>query len=257
MYDYWECFIEQWFSSSSSKAIKGWTDPDAIPLYNNPDTKDMSSDYLPEPWWGNGGSQTLHSVVINFNPGEGGCLQTKGCICYQSSYAGDMVNNSKALPKTRDWHFKKRAKPVLAALKSIGAISCYQGLENHLSLELIPWHTQKVDANYKNYLKKNIMMVYQHSLCFAANEASRIANGKLKNVVLLKMSGDNTKFLVEELIRAGIDAKLGSRGILSIKDGKYLEFSIAKLPGVRFISIWGPKSRNNFPSALENILRSI
>lgn len=247
-YKYWECFVAQWYNGK--KVIRDWSDP-GVP----------SSCYIPEPWWGNDGTQPLYSVVVNFNPGSGGPAQKHSSVPYCHSYASDIVNHiptksftSRTRPKkgenkqwpynTAYWHMNRRAKPIL---NNISNTSDYT-LENHLSIELIPWHTDKVDQrNYVPYLEYNIKAVYEHSICFAANESKRI-DGKLKNVVLLRMSGVFTKNLLDKLGKK----KLVTYTIIcegNVNHGYYLEFSLDKWPGVRFISIWGKYTRNNFPVA--------
>ena len=242
---------------------QGWTDPDNMPLYNNPDKKDSTSLYIPEPWWGNDGTKPLHSVVINFNPGEGGPCQERGVIPYKTSYANDIVNKANVLPCTRKWHDNKRAKPILDALYNLGYIKGDNGLENHLSIELLPWHTVSADNNYKQYLFNNITMVLNNVICFAANESRRIANQKLKNVVIMRMNGGRAKSVFEEMRKRipNFQYKSQKPHVTMYGNGRYMEFQIHShgLNDIRFICIWGPRSRNNFPpkSALEDILKSI
>ena len=260
-YNYWENFIKNW---SAQKVSQGWTDPDNMPLYNNPDKKDLTSLYIPEPWWGNDGTKPLHSVVINFNPGEGGPCQERGVIPYNGSYANDIVNNPNVLPCTRKWHANKRAKPILDALYNLGYIKVGYGLENHLSIELLPWHTANAqDKAYTQYQQMNINMVFEKVICFAANESRRIANKKLKNVVIMRMNGGRAKSVFEEMRKRipNFQYKSQTLHVTPCGNGKYMEFQIHShgLNDIRFICIWGPRSRNNFPpkSALEDILRLI
>ncbi len=247
-YHYWEDFVSQWHKGTA-KAILGWSDPDKTPALCNMSGGTPSSLYIPEPWWGNDGSQPLHSVVINFNPGRGGKDQERGNVPRNYSYA-DIVNstiepdpkNKKWPNNTANWHKTRRADPVQKA------ICPKSSLESHLSVELIPWHTAGVDnKTYIPYLKHNIKAVYEHSICFAAYESGRIQNDHLKNVVLLKMSGNFTKYLLDNLGKAHcckprviIEGNVGGKA-------NYLEFSLDTWPDVRFISIWGKSSRNNFP----------
>lgn len=259
-YNYWESFVKDW---SKKKVSSVWTNPDCLPLYNNPTKKDLTSLYIPEPWWGNDGTKPLHSVVINFNPGEGGPCQERGVIPYNGSYANDIVNNPNVLPCTRKWHDNKRAKPILDALYNLGYIKVGYGLENHLSIELLPWHTVSADDNYKQYLFNNITMVLDNVICFAANESRRIANQKLKNVVIMRMNGGRAKSVFEEMRKRipNFQYKSQKPHVSTYGNGRYMEFQIHShgLNDIRFICIWGPKSRNNFPpkSALEDILRLI
>lgn len=257
-YHYWNNFVNNWVYGSNPT---GWSDPNSLPLYNNQANKDLSSLYLPEPWWGNDGTKPLHSVVINFNPGEGGLAQTRMSIksIFKGSYARDIVGNATTvLPDTHKWHNKYRALPILNSLERIGAISQPYSLENHLSVELLPWHTQKVTTNYKKYLAHNIQAVFDHSIRFAADMSTKIINKKLNSVVILRMSGANTNQLLNLLNTIG-ETSHPVKSALPIFDGKYLEFKINSLRDIKFISIWGPTSRNKFPSphSLDAILSSI
>ena len=123
-YKYWEEFVAQWYKNTDN-AIKGWSNPDEEPApLCNTKGGEKSSLYIPEPWWGNDGKQPLHSVVINFNPGEGGPQQERESIrnrkLYNGSYADDIVNYSGETGKKGDrwpdntayWHFIYRARPV-------------------------------------------------------------------------------------------------------------------------------------------------
>ena len=250
-YLYWEDFIAQWhkWKKGESKVPIGWSNPDDLPLYNNPKDRDESSQYIPEPWWGNDGRQPLHCVVVNFNPGMGGEEQKYDIIPYESSYTHDIVNNCNVLPCTRCWHCSKRAKPILGIVKEEENIKDSLGLQHCLSVELIPWHTRTVTPPYWEYLKTNISQVYDYSICFAANEARRIANQKLNSVVILKMSGENTKTLLKYLDEAKISSsKVKPIQSVNSGNGKYMEFTLNDLSDIKFISIWGPHSRNEFPS---------
>ena len=251
-YTYWNDFIKKWFSGC--KNIDGWTEP----------AGELSPLYIPEPWWGNDGSQPLHSIVVNFNPGKGGIPQTRKNLTkvFKSSYANDIVNNttiqsgSKEWPNcTRNWHLKKRAIPIL---QHLGIDKSLIKIESHLSIELIPWHSENaVHKDYTDYLKENIQKIYEHSICFAAHEAERIENEKLKNVVLLKMSGNFTKFLLDLLK----DAKCCEYSIIEEKrlhNAAFLTFTLCTFPNTCFVSIWGRNSRNNFPiSHMQEILNNI
>lgn len=244
-YKYWEKFIATW---SKRKIMKGWTDPCPPILLNGPSFIDKTTDYIPEPWWGNDGTQPLHSVVINFNPGAGGCCQKRGVVPYVSSYAGDIVNNMSILSQTRNWHWVHRAKPLLDELNSLGIISSGYTLKNHLSIELLPWHTSNVDKAYMLYISDNIKEVYDNVICFAANESRRIKNSKLKNVVIMRMNDQKAKLVFEEIKKATGYSWHSERSYTTTSgQGKCEEFTISSLSDIRFICIWGPTSRNDFP----------
>ena len=119
-----------------------------IPVLNNIALNTKSSDYIPEPWWGNHNIDIpLHSVIINFNSKQGEVIQLRNAVPYKNSYATDIVD-SGYLSQTAKWHESKRAKPILEALKRIGVLpSNYTPyLTNHLSVKLIPWHTENIGA---------------------------------------------------------------------------------------------------------------
>lgn len=268
-YDYWNDFVDKWFKGITQ--ISNWTNPNSLPLLNslNPNcglNLDYSSFYIPEPWWGNDGTEPLHSVVINYNPGDGGYAQEKTQIkkYYHDSYAQDIVNNAKVLPDTRKWHESKRAHPILESLNRLGVINVacktnVQCLNHHLSVELIPWHTAKASSNknYWAYLALNIQAVYDHCICFAADMSRKIANKKLKNVVIVRMSEGDTKKLINCLSTINKTACLGNVNVTASGKGKWMEFTINGIKGVKFVSIWG--SGNNFPSKpdLDEILKKI
>ena len=257
-YNTWESCIADWYAGRS---MGTWTDPNSIPLLNNIALKTKSSDYIPEPWWGNHDMDIpLHSVVINFNPGRGEDIQLRNNVPYKGSYATDIVD-SGCLPKTAKWHKNRRALPILNALKRIGVLptNYIPSLDNHLSVELIPWHTENTSAKcgFGQYLKDNILNVYEYAICFAAHESKRIANEKLRNVVILRLSETNTKNLLNLLDGIGYSSIVSHKRTVPETKSHCFEFTINRLPGIRFFSIWGSNSRNNFPkgSDMEYILK--
>lgn len=250
-YKYWEDFFRQW--KAGAKAINGWTDPDSLPLYNS-DKKDLSSLYVPEPWWGNDGNPRtpLHSVVINFNPGAGAAAQSINSINAQSfpSYAN--LVNSNYLKKTANWHFDRRAKPILTALNRGGYISNDDiSLKSHLSIELIPWHSQSADKTYLKYCRQNLNNIFDCSIKFAADESRRIANTKLKNTVIIKMSGDRMTALLKGF--ESIKQCSSSSGICTAPsdNGCYMVFHFDSIPDIKFVCVWGKHSRNKFPDSAD------
>ena len=244
-YSYWEEFIKQWQYKNLS-GIQDWSNPDDFPLYNTPDDKELSSLFIPEPWWGNDGTQPLHSVVINFNPGAGGPKQERSEFPHNCSYANDVVGNIEVLPDTRKWHKSNRAMRILNTLKRNNWIKGSFGLENHLSVELIPWHTKNVEKNYMPYLKKNIMAVYEHSICFAANESRRIQNEKLNSVVIVRTSDTKVQSILDELKKKEIASEIVAKGASTNGQGKYMEFRLIPLADIRFVCLW-KTSFNDFP----------
>ena len=245
-YNTWESCIADWYAG---RPMGTWTDPNTIPLLNNIALGTKSSDYIPEPWWGNHDMDIpLHSVVINFNPGQGENIQHRTARRYHGDYAKDIVD-SGCLPKTAQWHKNRRALPILNALKRIGVLSEDYTLDNHLSVELIPWHTENTSAKcgFGQYLQENILNVYEYAICFAAHESKRIANEKLRNVVILRLSETNTKNLLNLLDGIGYSSIASPQRTVPGTKSHCFEFTINRLPGIRFFSIWGSYARNNFP----------
>ena len=258
-YNTWESCIANWYAG---RPMGTWTDPNTIPLLNNIALGTKSSDYIPEPWWGNHDMDIpLHSVVINFNPGQGENIQHRNVIPYHGDYGRDIVD-SGCLSKTAKWHKNRRALPILNALKRIGELptNYIPSLDNHLSVELIPWHTENIGraSGFRNYLMANILNVYEYAICFAAHESKRIANEKLRNVVILKLSETNTNILLKLLDGIGYSSIASPKRTVPGTKSHCLEFTINRLPGIRFFSIWNSISRNNFPPAedLDYILKN-
>ena len=251
---YWDYFVDQWKTCPFGKNILDWGSPDCVPLYNN--SAFLSSCFIPEPWWGNDGNDPLFSVVINYNPGEGGPLQQKGRIDF-NTYSVDVVkNNQLCLVETAYWHWKRRGEPIHEAIGLNGT-----SLKNHLSIELLPWHTQGTTTTYWNYLFQNIKQVYEHCILFAAEESSRIQNPCLRNVVILRINGDKTKKILCEM-----NNKLGVEICIEdekdINDGMFLKFKITDninhaINNVTFVSIWGSNCWNNYPYNLKEIISAI
>ena len=148
-YSYWNDFVNIWKVNPTPQPILGWTNPNLVPLYNNPVVKDFSYDYIPEPWWGNDGTHALDSVILNYNPGEGGLVQEYanskslfGAANYQSFVDGEVIGITNHFPGTNRWHSGKRAKRIFNTLvRNSISLSGSGNIENHLSIELIPWHT--------------------------------------------------------------------------------------------------------------------
>lgn len=255
-YKYWEDFIKEWRDSENfkltNKKICGWTNPNLPPvLINDPQKKDLSSDYIPEPWWGNDGTQPLYSVVINFNPGAGGPNQLRDNFPKGVSYSKDVVWNQSILPDTRKWHKSKRAMRILNTLYRQDSIRKPYGLDNHLSVELVPWHTKGVDNEFNAYLNQNIKAVYENSICFAANRSREIENDKLHSVVIVRMNDSNTQIIMDRLKHLGVESDIVSTGVTASGLGSYMEFRLSSLSDIRFISIWGKQSWNDFPPNAE------
>ena len=248
-YKYWDSFVCDW--QKKIKSIGEWSDPDLIPLYNDPSFKTRSSLYIPEPWWGNDGSLPLHSVIINYSPGEGQETQLHSSLPHISSYANDIVL-SGILPRTNCWHCKNRALPILSSLKRLNCIKGPLSLNNHLSVELIPWHMKGVNKSFWDYVSQNASVVFENVICFAANESSRIANEKLKDKVLLKINEDGILRLLDvfQTVDIGSEIVLHKRPTLSGK-AFFLKFRFDSLPNNCFIALWGTRARNNLPQPID------
>lgn len=260
-YTYWEQFFQQWLLRH--KAILGWNDPDVVPLLNTLTPMDLSSDYVPEPWWGNDGGTPLHSVVMNYNPGKGASVQRLPTILSLGPLTYAQLVKGGHLPLTGNWHFKRRALPILQYLQTNGLIrSNAVGIESHLSVELIPWHTESADKRhgYQQYVSQNLQQIFENCFIFAANESKRIVNNKLRSTVIIRK---NFSSVVNEYLAPFQNHRITGYRIItsttSIGSGKYSVFELTKIKGVRFVCIWGPHSRNNFPPQkdLNSILDSI
>lgn len=241
-YDYWQEFFEEWKVCKGSKGILGWTAPDDLPVLNNPKVTplDLSSKYCPEPWWGwDNTDKPLYSVCINLNPGQGGPKQVylPGNPAYVHTIYADLIKDP-ALIATSNWHYKERAKKLLDA---IGIKS--PSLENHLSIELIPWHTGTFHKGAKAYLKQNRNAIFEHCIEFAA-EASRHITGPLNKIVILRCTKGNIDMLNKGFKVVGKVDTLVSFGI------KYYVFKYDGINDVTFICIWHPHAMNHFPKDL-------
>lgn len=295
-YRYWDKFYEAW-RHNDMNAIKclGWTDAN----------KDgVSACYLPEPWWGNSGGvdQPLESVVINFNPGPGGPDQERHKFQCKRSYQGfvrDQVLrfvmnlSTQSILKTSKWHYTKRTECIKKMLSQYVDVSTFT-LKNHLSIELIPWHTTS-STEIVGYCAKNRKAIFDYCIKFAAAASIKIQNPILSGVVLLRMSSSFFKqimggigglnYLLEEhAIYSNVNSQSckntpnpsnslnnDSQNLVvkSIKEldhklikkveAYYCLFEFSSIPGVKFACIWGPKTRNNFPGSdcMKEIIKQI
>ena len=103
-------------------------------------------------------------------------------------------------------------------------------------------------CGFGKYLKDNILNVYEYAICFAAHESKRISNDKLKNKVILKLSGRKTAEILKFLDGIGYSSISSPQRTVPGTKSHCLEFTIDRLPEIRFFSIWGSTSRNDFPS---------
>lgn len=276
-YAYWDDFVNNWRNLPPVEYINpaplpphhqilGWTNPNLTPLMNSQTLADYSLQYLPEPWWGNNGIHVLNSVVINYNPWIGGPTQHHHVSTNLNGFANysDFVNysvlNGGAMEATNKWH-RGRARRILNTLNRYlnnngHPILPNVNLVNHLSVELLPWHTQDATSpNFHTYKNNCLLEIYNCCFAFAANESMRINNQKLQNKVILRLSGDATQNILHGLNQIGIHSNIIIPPTYTpnppLGNGGYFKFSFNGIPNIDFISIWGKKSRNDFPSNLE------
>lgn len=274
-YDYWDDFFKEWKKGkshgnvSNADKIKGWSNPDSneCSLFNNIDTSDKASEYVPEPWWGNDGTAPLHSVVINLNPGQGGEEQLLSAVFGFSTYA-DLVN-SNHLKETINWHFTERASPLFAALDKISLTDVWSrnlNVSNHLSIELIPWHTKQASGigyakQYNAYIKQNLREIFDYCISFAAVASRNIANNKLKNTVIIRASYRRIEPLLLKLKKAEITGYKEMPKVLTLNgsNSKYQVFELNAFKDIKFVCVWDPKRRNKLPCVpdLQSIITNI
>jgi hypothetical protein len=257
-YQYWNDFVNDWLNGSfklnaNQKVIRGWRKP-----------KYKMACFLPEPWWGNNGKDTLFSVVVNLNPGKGGPSQKHDSpqIKFYSNHVSDYIYQSLMasklrlnLPKTENWHQNKRAKPMISALRIYHGpqIFCQEGneMKHHLSVELIPWHTEKASEAYA-YIDENAKAIVDYSITFAAKQSLRIPkNVRTHGKVFVRM---RWPFFENILISAHEPYQIIPPVMPSLDSGwKLIIFRISKFKGVTFYCLWN--ANNILPES--NILVKI
>jgi hypothetical protein len=284
-YNFWNDFVDQWrinLIAPTAPVIGSWTNPNDISLLNvyGVVPNDLSIYYLPEPWWGNNGIDDLHSVVINNNPGTGNrSLQhysvrniprLYGRINYNGFVANEVYQyiisgGAPFLLPTNNWHFVRRANVIHNALVACGAIVLpFPGRDffrNHLSIEMIPWHTP--DSNnpqYKNYVLANLKPIYDGVFCFAADRSRIINNDKLKKKVIIRSTYNKITPILNGLAAIGITTTRGfSINYPTGTNGHYFKFRFNDplIKDIDFICIWGGTSRNDFPQPYDTVFNSI
>ena len=266
-YHYWNNFVDNWRSLPNAEFanlspnpqydnLQGWQNPNLTPLMNSDNQGDYSLQYLPEPWWGNNGDHILNSVVINYNPGSGQQIQhiNQANGLFRFNNYGDFVNNESVglnihFSHTRDWHVQERATRVFNSLSRTGVdLNGDDNINNHLSIELIPWHTRNTKG-IEEYIQNNLQMIYENIFLFAANESRRINNARLQSKVVVRMSGNNTMKLIKQLLSNGICTYhiINIIQYTPLGRGGYFKFAIDEIPNVQFISIWNKGGHNSFP----------
>lgn len=286
-YDYWDRFVQEWIEYNIICTSPNWKDYStlkewAYPKFNNDCTpfnkglNDPTIHYLPEPWWGNDGTHPLHSVIINFNPGNGGKVQYNNDLnnseysAYVNAHIRDYIsyiqrNPNQKIPdnkdflQTCDWHYSRRAKWIYEAITPIYGCSNYQlsnnlSLHNHLSVELIPWHSKSATSDFHKYVASNRNAIFEHSVKFAAEASKCINNPTLRNVVIVRMSSSAFKQCLGGI--GGLNYLIQE---VKIDAGIYCIFEFTTIPNVIFVCIWGEHSQNAFPSkaSLAKILNEV
>jgi hypothetical protein len=231
--------------------------------------------FLPEPWWGNDGgkcSDPLYSVVVNYNPGNGGVIQTlnhpqfaqiQNKLINGSTYQDLMrFNLPTHLPDTHKWHQNGRAIKMIEALRQLHkpAQICPPSSEirHHLSVELIPWHTPNTSSKqFKDYVKNNAKAIVDNSIAFAAAQSMRIPkNVQTHGKVIMRMSWEDVKRILK---RAGVAYTDQPQITLTDANGnltiwKLVEFTIGQFPGVSFRCVWGVRNYLPKPGVLMNAI---
>jgi hypothetical protein len=117
-----------------------------------------SSHILPEPYWGN--AKNPQAIFININPGK--VSETIGSQAdfnqFDLTYNQIASNNALGLTQTNDWHLK-RFQWAQSIDNQITADKC-------LSVELIPWHSEKA-ADVTRYILQNSDSVINNLRIFA------------------------------------------------------------------------------------------
>jgi hypothetical protein len=267
-YQYWNDFVNDWVhgnyskSSSGTLMIGGWQKPNIC----------MAA-YLPEPWWDNDDSTAnnpLYSVVVNFNPGEGGPKQEFGnqqFLPIQNALSAgrtyqDLMHQvlPTHLSKTQTWHQNRRAKPMIEALRLLqNAQLCPANdeIKHHLSVELIPWHTPNTSSKqFNDYVKNNAKAIVDNSIAFAAAQSLRIPkNIQTHGKVIMRMCWSEVNGI---LTNAGVTPNLQPASQQSIGNGwQLVKFTIPQFPNVSFRCLWIEHGFNNMPQTgvLVNAIR--
>ena len=268
-YDFWDCFVEycrvcntpspasKHFTASKCGNPGGWEFPTGL-FANSNNPADPTIDVMPEPWWGwNPGFGNLNSVVINYNPGNGGNHQLWSRsplthhVGYSSLVQSEVSGATSIFLSTSDWHCRYRAKPIHNVL--IGSGTCLSVLKNHLSVELIPWHTPDI-KNLGTYLNSNLNSIIQTSLAFASC-ASNLIIGILSKTVIIRISSLSQPSLFASL---GFLLNPITPSYVSLPHspghyGRFQRFTHPLFSGINFVCIWG-NHFNSLPLNLSTLM---
>jgi hypothetical protein len=262
-YQYWNDFVNKWVNGSfklsvTPSAVMGWRKP-----------KYEMGCFLPEPWWGNNGKDTLFSVVVNLNPGKGGPSQQLDCLLFLGiqqmllfglSYQALMGNFFRInLPETENWHKSKRAIHMIKALQICHGTQIFRHkgheMKHHLSVELIPWHTETVSETFA-YIDENAKAIVDYSIAFAANQSLRIPVFlKTHGKVFIRM---RWSFFENILINAHEPYQVILPIMPSLDNRwKLIVFKISKFKDVTFYCVWNANNVLPGPQILAQIFKTV
>lgn len=246
--NHWTQFVRMWLANSPKATTN---------MINTQNPRTNSSDYLPEPWWGNDGNDPLDSVCVNLNPGKGDIIQLR------SSVSGLPMYNPAALashlPLTDAWHRDKRALPIAKALRACGCSASGTNSGN-LDIELVPWHSEHATPAYgfDVYVKTAAPDIFKWGLSFASDESRRICNPVLKNTVLMRFSASNADRLFNAFYQSHTIQHPVQKSpvyLLPNQNTCWCIYTLSEFPDIRFVCIWRKKGfgLNNFPSEADMI----
>lgn len=241
-------------------------------IFNHPDEKNYTYDFLPEPYWGYTikSQMPLQYVVINYNPGSGGPCQRrknenimnidsyeiyvkKQVKCYSKLIiTGNLRNKNSEKPsqfKTTNWHNSSRAHR-LSQLDSDSPTPYYLTKTNpavchYLGIDLVPWHSKGI-KDLDGYIEDNAKAVMNLSLNFAIEAAKKVVNPIFKNKIILRTTLDNfIKYFPDKNFHYKIHTRLKYDA-----DSNYnmRKVTLKKHRTVELILVWGKHSRNNLPN---------
>lgn len=251
-FEFWDRFVQQWcYQNSKGFSLNHFQWPSG--LKNSDKKEDFSQFYLPEPYWGWTGTGKLEMVVLNYNPGSGRPVQhidrfaSLSNFSYQS-FVKDQIdqysqNKCKAPFKvTCNWHYVNRRDP-LAAFLTLKEYAIPVGYHNHLSIELIPWHTKGIDS-IMDYLINNRTAINKYSLQFAIEACKKIANPILRNKLIIRTKWKN----FQEYLGIPDGFRLKSeQKVEPVEKIIYNCVTLVNEIGIQILIIWGNISRNKLP----------
>ena len=227
-YDYWDAFVRDNFTANE--------------LCDS--CRRLQINLLPEPWWGwnNTKDTPINSVVINYNPGLGDCVQC-GYVLHRRygrnfSYREIMPDFRLHHPQGEQWH-KNRA----SAIKNLIVGHDRTNTFSHLSIELYPFHSESVENDdIEKYLKDNSDDVIKNVFEFAACAASHIECDLLCNIVFVRISPVRFCRYLDKL-NLKYEQLLETKHFACFKILNFTDEDLLK--NVNFITATG--ARNHFP----------